>query len=484
MERYLDMKKSVAMLLLATIVLCIGFMPLQGTTVAWAEEESGSKVMTDLSRAENFNIDDYPYNPTDFSLQVIQIAESTEKELLIYVYQPSASKGDIVACTISMSTESGNNFSPDFYRLELLNSSGVFYKYKVKDFVVSDNETRIYSIISILRPYIEGIDPEPGNDNKVSEVPFAVAKEYIFQTGAEGYQMQVLDVVEITDKFVGYVIYSDGIDWYGYDPYFDVAATWYVTKNSNIVAFSTDKDIDKLLEAEVYYEHQTYHHSLETGFTTEESKTFGDVLPETVVLSSEDKLTYNGEGLLYASGIDVGRIQTVDEFINSVNIDEQVYSGAFVDVSVSSKLTESAKVSLTGKEWVLRFADTESREAKDINGFFYYYSTTSVFNVSVLRLKFETDGEVYNLGVVDNKQTGSDKPMNNYEHNINFHLPEDDMWQKIIAIILVVLLVLILIPVFPYIFRFFKSLTYPVRKAIKARKTKKQKDREDKNKGV
>ena len=136
MERYLDMKKSVAMLLLATIVLCIGFMPLQGTTVAWAEEESGSKVMTDLSRAENFNIDDYPYNPTDFSLQVIQIAESTEKELLIYVYQPSASKGDIVACTISMSTESGNNFSPDFYRLELLNSSGVFYKYKVKDFVI------------------------------------------------------------------------------------------------------------------------------------------------------------------------------------------------------------------------------------------------------------------------------------------------------------------------------------------------------------
>lgn len=467
---------------LVFLIAFTSIMPI-GTSVAIAIEDSGSKVLVDLQKAENFNMNDYPLNPTDYSLEVIHIAESTENELLIYVYQPTGARANLMATTISISTAVGSDISPRFYGLEFLNSSGVFYKYKVKDFTVSSEDTRVYGIVSIMRPYIEDVDAEQDYNNTVSEVPFAVAKEYTFYSGQDNYQMQVLDVVEITDKFVGYVIYSDGIDWYGYDPYFDVAATWYVTKNSHIVAFSTDKDIDKLLEAEVYYEHQTYHYSLETGFTTEESKTFGDVLPETVVLSSEDKLTYNGEGLLFASGIDVGRIQTVDEFINSVNIDERVYSGAIVDVSVSSKLTESAKVALTGKEWVLRFADTESREAKDINGFFYYYSTTSVFNVSVLRLKFETDGVVYNLGVVDNKQTGSDKPMNNYEHNINFHLPEDDMWQKIIAIILVVLLVLILIPVFPYIFRFFKSLTYPVRKAIKARKTKKQKDREEKNKG-
>ena len=250
-------------------------------------------------------------------------------------------------------------------------------------------------------------------------------------------------------------------------------------KNSHIVAFSTDKDIDKLLEAEVYYEHQTYHHSLETSFTTKESKKFGTVYSETVVLSSEDKLTYNGEGLLYATGIDVGRIQTVDEFIASVDIDQQVYSGAFVDVSVSSRLTESAKAALSGKEWVLRFADTESREAADINGFFYYYSTTSIFNVSILRLKFETEGEVYNLGVVDNKQTGSNKPMNNYEYNLDFHLPDDETLKNIIAIILVVLIIVVICVAWFYLSKLLAPLKIPLKKWSMARKKARKKRKEE-----
>lgn len=479
MERSLDMKKPVAILLLATIVLCIGLLPLQGTQIAWAAEESGSKVLVDLQKAENFNMDDYPLNPTDYSLEVIHIAESTENELLVYVYQPSGAKANLMATTISISTVVGPDIAPKFYDLEFLNSSGVFYKYKVKDFTVSSEATRVYSVVSILRPFIKDVDAEPGFDNTVSEVPFAVAKEYTFYSGQDNYQMQVLDVVEITDKFVGYVIYSAGIDWYGYDPYFDVLTSWYVTKNSHIVAFSTDKDIDKLLEAEVYYEHQTYHHSLETSFTTKESKKFGTVYSETVVLSSEDKLTYNGEGLLYATGIDVGRIQTVDEFIASVDIDQQVYSGAFVDMSVSSRLTESAKAALSGKEWVLRFADTESREAADINGFFYYYSTTSIFNVSILRLKFETEGEVYNLGVVDNKQTGSNKPMNNYEYNLDFHLPDDETIKNIIAIILVVLIIVVICVAWFYLSKLLAPLKIPLKKWSMARKKARKKRKEE-----
>lgn len=477
-DRTFEINKNLMCFLLVLVILCTVFVPVQG--VAFAVEESGSNVLVDLNNAENFNVDDYPYNPTDNSLHVIHVAESTDKELLVYVYQPTGDSAKIKASSISISTALDNkNIKPDLYGLEFLNCSGVFYKYKVKDFVVSDSTTRVYSIVSILRPFIDGADEEAGFDNTISEVPYPVAKEFIFYSGQDDYQMQVLDVVEITDKFVGYVIYSDGVDWYGYDPYFDAAATWYVTKNSHIVAFSTDKDIDKLLEAEVYYEHQTYHHSIETGFKTEESKTFGDVLPETVVLSSEDKLTYNGEGLLYASGIDVGRIQTVDEFINSVNINEQVYSGAIVDVSVSSKLTESAKVALTGKEWVLRFADTESREATDINGFFYYYSTTSVFNVSVLRLKFITDDETYNLGVVDNKQTGSDKPINEWEYNVDFKLPSlldglKDIWKMVLLVIFIILM----LPVVYYVLKFVVWVFKSIVKAAKKNKEKKRKKKE------
>ena len=466
---------------LVFLIAFTSIMPI-GTSVAIAIEDSGSKVLVDLQKAENFNMNDYPLNPTDYSLEVIHIAESTENELLIYVYQPTGARANLMATTISISTAVGSDISPRFYGLEFLNSSGVFYKYKVKDFTVSSEDTRVYGIVSIMRPYIEDVDAEQDYNNTVSEVPFAVAKEYTFYSGQDNYQMQVLDVVEITDKFVGHVIYSTGIDWYGYDPYFDATTTWYVCKNRHIVAFSTDKDIDKLLEAEVYYEHQTYHHSRETSFTTQESRSFGNVYSETVVLSSEDKLTYDGEGLLYATGIDVGRIQTVDEFISSVDIDEQVYSGAFVDISISSRLTESAKVALTGKEWVLRFADTESREAADINGFFYYHSTTSIFNVSILRLKFETEDEVYNLGVVDNKQTGSDKPMNDYDYYIDFHLPDDEAIKNIIAIILMVLIIVIIFVACFYLSKLLAPIKIPLKKWSAARKKARKKRKEERKK--
>ena len=54
MERSLDIKKPVAILLLATIVLCIGLLPLQGTQIAWAAEESGSKVLVDLQKTSTW----------------------------------------------------------------------------------------------------------------------------------------------------------------------------------------------------------------------------------------------------------------------------------------------------------------------------------------------------------------------------------------------------------------------------------------------
>ena len=42
-----------------------------------------------------------------------------------------------------------------------------------------------------------------------------------------------------------------------------------------------------------------------------------------------------------------------------------------------------------------------------------HIDSTEVTEVTILRLKFETDGVVYNLGVVDNKQSGDDVPGNN-----------------------------------------------------------------------
>ena len=65
-------------------------------------------VLTDLQKDTAFNIEDYPVNSKDYSLNVIQIAESIDKELYIYVYQPSGVFGSLVASSINISTNDLN----------------------------------------------------------------------------------------------------------------------------------------------------------------------------------------------------------------------------------------------------------------------------------------------------------------------------------------------------------------------------------------
>ena len=51
---------------------------------------------------DNFNAWEYPANATDYSLSVIQIAESAAGELFVYVYQPSGAVADLRATCINM----------------------------------------------------------------------------------------------------------------------------------------------------------------------------------------------------------------------------------------------------------------------------------------------------------------------------------------------------------------------------------------------
>ena len=74
-------------------------------------------------------------------------------------------------------------------------------------------------------------------------------------------------------------------------------------------------------------------------------------------------------------------------------------------------MEEDAKVQLENKQWVLRFYETEYSHSGGNLGNLYGHGT-GVVEVTILRLKFETDGITYDLGVVDNKQSGSLTPSN------------------------------------------------------------------------
>ena len=238
-------------ILLACLVTCIfgSFNPITAYASSITINGGYTDVLEDLKVSEDFDADSYKINEKDYSLQVITIAESEDKELFVYVYQPCTTLG-IRATTINISTGVKDNLNYKNYKLKFVNSRGVFYKYVVEDFIVNNDEVRYYDISSIFRAWDNNLGDKNADAGTISEVPFAVGKQYTMS----GYGKDVscscsdIELITITDKYVGFV------------RYYTMWADWIqANTDSHFVAFSTDKQIDKLMEADVYFKTQ-YHH--------------------------------------------------------------------------------------------------------------------------------------------------------------------------------------------------------------------------------
>ena len=432
----------------------------QTPLVARAESITYSGVMEDLKKDTSFKPENYPTKADDYSLQIIQLAESTNKELFVYVYQPSGKTKDFKASSINISTTINDSISYLNYKLELLNSSGVFYKYKVSGLTVKDESVRYYAISSIYRPFDESIDKQASGGNTVTEVNYAVNKQYCFgEINGKPYVNCVdIETIVVTDKFVGFVRYPDGFKLY-------VGAC-----DSHFVAFNTNKPMDKLLEADVYYTTQEYSSSW-AAFVGE-NETFGDKADKYAYLKYTDKVEHTGGGL-FAGTYKWDRIQTVDDFIKNEDR-EQIFSGAVIDVKISSKLTDAALNELKGKKWVLRFTETDYTlwSGQGTYGTF----STIVGDVTILRLKFETDGITYNLGVIDNKQSGSKDPSNETDIDISLN----KRGKMILYLLMLILLIVLLAPILPYVLQAivwiislpFKGISAAVKSAKRRRAEK------------
>ena len=205
----------IPLIILQLFISCFGlFSPL----VANAVTVTGyTGVLSDLKIDDNFNEEDFPINAEDTSLELIQIAESTGGELFIYTYQPSAKKNQFKLTTVSLSQYVGDNASWKLYDLKLLDSDGVFAKYKVKDIELKSDVMRFYSITEIHREFDEDIDVQPDNGNTITEVAINISKYWTVCNvdGNTYYNCTELETVEITAKYVGFVRYksSDAPSW-------------------------------------------------------------------------------------------------------------------------------------------------------------------------------------------------------------------------------------------------------------------------------
>lgn len=410
-----------AAFLLLAVALFAGITP--ATAFAATNETKYTGVMQDLRKDSDFLFNDglYPAVADDYSLQVIQIAESVDKELFVYVYQPSGETKPLAATSINISTGINGNLSYKNYKLTAIDTQGVFGKYLVDDFTVKSDTVRYYDISSVFRKWDKDIDNAPTDDNTISEVSFAVGK--LFTACSVGnsvtYTETHTETILITNKHVGFVRYNNGF-----------FLCQFNHCDSHYVAFSTDRQIDKLLEADVYFVSQWYltRHTNSTGNDTFES---GDDV-ENIVTLKYDEVASNPADGLFGKKYTWKRIESVADFVKNED------------------LTDYTKTALSGMQWVLRFYETEYKQT--YNDWYTQWESTNVSEVSILRLKFETNGKIYNLGVVDNKQTGDRNPDNNNTFEFDFSNWGKLNWLKwVLAIVAVILLCVFLAPLLPYI---------------------------------
>lgn len=418
----------ISIMLVLAIVFLLVYIP--NTTYAQGENFEYSDVLSDLQSDSDFDINDYPSKVNDYSLQVIQIAESVNGELFVYVYQPSNAIKDLIATSINISTAINDSLYYKNYKLKLLNSNGVFDKYLVQNFTLKGDVLRYYDISSIFRAFDSSIDKglPDYNENEIEEVAFEVGKLYTATTlnGSVSYFCLDTETILVTDKYVGYIRYSNG-----FKLYVNKCDSWYV-------AFSTDKPIDRLIEADVYYVEQDYTWTMITsGVVPTIKESYGDKVEQYVSLKYTDVASNPADGL-FSHKYSWNRIEKVSDFIKNED------------------LTDEAKQDLTNMQWILRFAETDYSMTSDT------YSQLSeskiVSEVSILRLKFETNGEVYNLGVVDNKQTPpEDAPPDNNNTN-EWDLPDFgndalDLLGTVAMMIALIFMAMLIAPLLPYLIR-------------------------------
>lgn len=442
---------SFALLLTCVFGLLSGFGI---NNIAHAEDNVSSytNVLEDLQKDEKFNVSSYPKDVGDLSLKVIQIAETTGKELLVYVYQPSADK-QYMAKSINISV--GSDLKYNVFELVYLNNNETLYKFKVSGLQVSSDPGRHYDISSISRSFVKGVDQEPDNGNTISEIAYPVGQKWIVATIEDNVLYKRLDTetIEITDKFVGFVRYNGG---------FKLLPN--KSCDSHFVAFSTDKSIDKLLSADVYFKTQKMHYIEPID---RYKSTFYKEIENNVSLSYSDKASVSVPADIFGKiTYKWDRIQSVEDFKNDVNF-SNVYVRGLINTAVMSKITEEGMASLEEKQWVLRFFESNFSEYfhKVHNGLSFDYinecTRTIVSDVSILRLEFETDGVVYNLGVIDNKQTGGDKPINDFEIKNDY-----SKLLKIIGLVILVVIVLVALVLLSVLSPLFQAIFVVIGKGI------------------
>lgn len=415
---------------IATFLLCLALVFVIGESSlspflmqADAATAKYTNVLDDLKKDKNFNPDDYPADATKNHLEIIQVAEGENAELFIYVYQPGKYNKEYRAKYINMSREDRSNRNPSFnwYSLSFVNSNGVFEKYVVDNFTVSNEVYRYYNIASVYRLFDESVDDKAEAVDGVNYIAFPVGLVWCayYYNNELVYDCEKIDIVDIDILASGTLRYREGFKL-------------YVDKCDSVyVGFSVENfDVDRIYDADITYTYRTKTWSY-TPFVGE-TTSYGTPVTVKASLSEKDVASNDGDGL-FGKKYTWKRIQTVDSFIKQIQETQ------------NEGLSDDELKEVNASQFVFQFFESSYSLESDPYSGTSIERSCEVYEISILRLHFLSEGRVYNLGCVSDAVFVDNVPDFDFSNDSIFD--DGEWWEILLSVLFLILFAVFLGPV-------------------------------------
>lgn len=373
-------------ILFAVLFCLIGVFGAAGFTAVYAAESE--EVLRDLRKDKDFNENDYPYVADDYGLHVIQIAESSNKELFVYAYQPCNDTYDLVGTKISISygySVDGAGLTPKLYNLRLISTSGTLDKYYVEGFTVPNDGDRYYNLVEIFRMVNTEID-EIDEEFPKTDIAYSVGQQwYVCDLNkSKHYEMNTFNTLYVEIVWNDFFTFSDGLTLSDLIKTDKPTDCWFY-------CFSVEDYVIKhIYDADLNYSIRDVRDTY--GYGDHTLTYSNERLNQVVRLKDSDKMTYISPGL-GAPDLEWNRILSAEEFIK-------------IAESQGVKINASVRENVLKSQWVFTYLETERTEDKYgssmTGGVHHIDNYEDVYDVGLLRLYFQdTSGKHYDLGVVN-----------------------------------------------------------------------------------
>ncbi len=423
-NKILNICKLISIVLLSALVVFLGFVDIYGVRLASAE--TSAEVLQDLRKDKDFNENDYPYVADDYGLYVFQIAESSNKELFVYAYQPCNDTYDLVGTKISISygySLNGAGLTPKLYNLKLVSTSGTLDKYYVQDFTVPNDGDRYYNIVEIFRMVHSDID-EVDETFPKTDIAYSVGQQWYAcdLNNSKHYEMNTFNTLYVETVFDSNLEFRNGVKWGNFVGAYDYCDCWFYCFNVD------DYVIKHIFDADLSYSIRDASQSVGWGIDGEITYK-NERLNQVIKLKDTDVMKHNGGGLL-ANTYEWNRILSSADFVKYA--EEQ-------DVT----FVQADKEKILSSQWVFTFLETEIRVQAGDGSTTTFFS--DVYDVGLLRLHFQDiSGSYYDLGVV-NDLTDPDNIPSGIGELKSLTEAFGEFWEMFVKIILTIVFVVLLV---------------------------------------